>query len=175
VSVEDTVHGLWKALSVRDFELAKTYLADDCIYFDVPVGPAAAARGPEDIEKRIRIAWDALSHYENHDGLMISNGCDVMYEHSETWQWATGEKATLPFVSVHPVRLGTPCAERQDHPVEGLLGHGRAGQPRAAELDGRLRDRRHVLGVRRNRPGLTPQTLQANRNFSASSSGLSAP
>src|SRR5690242_14814642 len=69
VSVEDTVRGMWKALSARDWELVKTYLASDCIYFDVPVGPAASARGPEDIEKRIRIAWDALSHYENHDGL----------------------------------------------------------------------------------------------------------
>src|SRR4029453_17547440 len=46
VSVDDTVRDLWKALSARDFELAKTYVADDCIYFDVPVGPPAAAAGP---------------------------------------------------------------------------------------------------------------------------------
>jgi limonene-1,2-epoxide hydrolase len=106
VSVEDTVRDLWKALSSRDFDLAKTYLADDCIYFDVPVGPAAAARGPDDIEKRIRIAWDALAHYENHDGLLLTNGTDVMYEHSETWVWPTGETARLPFVSVHRVENG---------------------------------------------------------------------
>ncbi len=106
MSVDDTVRDLWKALSARDFELAKTYLADDCIYFDVPVGPAAAARGPDDIEKRIRIAWDALSHYENHDGLLLSNGTDVMYEHSETWHWRSGETATLPFVTVHRVENG---------------------------------------------------------------------
>jgi limonene-1,2-epoxide hydrolase len=97
---------MWKALSARDYELAKTYLASDCIYFDVPVGPAAAARGPEDVMKRIKIAWDALSHYENHDGLLLTNGVDVMYEHSETWVWPTGETATLPFVSVHQVRDG---------------------------------------------------------------------
>jgi ketosteroid isomerase-like protein len=96
VSVEDTVRGLWNALSDRDYEAAKTYLADDCIYFDVPVGPAAAARGPEDAMKRIRIAWDGLSHYENYDGIMVTNGVDVMYEHSEKWVWPTGETATLP-------------------------------------------------------------------------------
>ena len=106
MSVEDTVRSMWKALSARDFAMAKTYLADDCIYYDVPVGPAAAARGPEDIEKRIRIAWDALSHYENHDGLLLSNGADVMYEHSETWHWPSGETATLPFVTVHRVANG---------------------------------------------------------------------
>ena len=28
---------------------------------------------------------------------------DVFYEHSETWTWQSGEKAVLPFVSVHKV------------------------------------------------------------------------
>ena len=61
MSVEDTVRGLWKALSARDWDSLKTFLSDDCIYLDVPVGPAAAARGPEDIVKRSedrdRAAW----------------------------------------------------------------------------------------------------------------------
>jgi hypothetical protein len=39
----------------------KPFLSDDCIYYDVAVGPAAAARGPDDIVKRIRIAFDHLS------------------------------------------------------------------------------------------------------------------
>ena len=29
-----------------------------------------------------------------------------MYEHSETWDWPTGETATLQFVSVHRVENG---------------------------------------------------------------------
>ena len=106
MSIEDTIREFWKTLSARNYERAKTFLADDCIYYDDPVGPAAAARGPEDAMKRLRIAWDALSHYENHDGLLLTNGTDVMYEHSETWVWPTGERATLPFVSVHRVRDG---------------------------------------------------------------------
>lgn len=106
MSVEDTVHGLWKALSVRDWGGMKPFLSDDCIYYDVPFGPAAAARGPEDIVKRIRIAFDQLDDYENFPGLMMTNGADVMYEHHEEWHWATGEVAVNRFVTVHRVENG---------------------------------------------------------------------
>ncbi len=44
--VAQTVLGMWKALSNRDWETLKTFLSDDCIYVDMPVGPIAAARGP---------------------------------------------------------------------------------------------------------------------------------
>jgi limonene-1,2-epoxide hydrolase len=103
VSVEDTVLGLWKALSDRDWDTVKTFLSDDCIYLDMPVGPTAAARGPEDIVKRLKIGLEPLASYENHDGLLVSDGTAVMYEHSETWTWKTGETALLRFVTVHRV------------------------------------------------------------------------
>ena len=45
-AVADTVFGMWKALSNRDWETLKTFVSDDCIYVDMPVGRAAAARGP---------------------------------------------------------------------------------------------------------------------------------
>ncbi|PRC61735.1 limonene-1,2-epoxide hydrolase, partial [Mycobacterium sp. ITM-2017-0098] len=50
--VDAVVHGMWAALSARDWDAVTTYLSPDCIYLDMPVGPAAAARGPEDIVKR---------------------------------------------------------------------------------------------------------------------------
>jgi limonene-1,2-epoxide hydrolase len=103
VSVEDTIHGLWKALSARDWEAVKTHLSDDCIYLDVPVGPTAAAKGPEDIVKRLRIGIAPLASYENFDGLLLTDGHDAMYEHHEEWHWQTGESAVLKFVSVHRV------------------------------------------------------------------------
>ena len=106
MSVEDTVHGMWKALSARDWDGMKPFLADDCIYYDVPVGPAAAARGPDDIVKRIRIAFDQLTAYENFPGLLIVNGSDAMYEHHEEWHWPTGESAINRFVTVHRVENG---------------------------------------------------------------------
>lgn len=100
------VLGLWAALSKRDWERVKGFVSDDCIYVDMPVGPGAAARGPEDIVKRLKVGLESLADYINHDGLLIESGPDVMYEHSETWTWATGETATLAFVTVHKVSEG---------------------------------------------------------------------
>jgi limonene-1,2-epoxide hydrolase len=106
VPVEHTVLGLWRALSARDWDLVKSHLSDDCIYADMPVGPTLAARGPDDIVKRLRVGLEPLATYENHDGTLVSNGADVMYEHSETWGWHTGETALLRFVTVHRVQDG---------------------------------------------------------------------
>jgi limonene-1,2-epoxide hydrolase len=106
MSVEDTVLGMWKALSARDWDSVKRYVSQDCIYLDVPTGPTLAARGPEDIVKRLKIGLEPLASYENFPGLMVSNGGDVMYEHHEKWHWPTGESAVLNFVSVHRVEDG---------------------------------------------------------------------
>ena len=102
MTVEETVLGMWKALSDRDWDSLKTFLSDDCLYVDMPM-PATAARGPEDIITRLKIGLEPLSSYVNHDGLLLSNGVDAIYEHSETWGWPSGETVRLPFVSVHRV------------------------------------------------------------------------
>jgi limonene-1,2-epoxide hydrolase len=101
--VSAAVYGLWQALSERDWDAVQTFLADDCIYVDMPLGPTAAARGPVDIVKRLKVGLEPLAGYVNHDGLLVTNGVDAMYEHSETWTWATGETAELRFVTVHRV------------------------------------------------------------------------
>ena len=99
------VLGLWQALSRRDWDAVKTVLSPDCLYVDMPV-PALAARGPDDIVKRLQMGLAPLAGYENHDGVLVSNGSDVMYEHSETWRWTSGETAVLQFVTVHRVDDG---------------------------------------------------------------------
>lgn len=104
ISVDDVVLGLWQALSRRDWEAVKTFLSDDCLYVDMPV-PALSARGAEDIVKRLKMGLEPLAGYENHDGVLVSNGSDVLYEHSETWTFATGEQGVLRFVTVHKVAL----------------------------------------------------------------------
>jgi limonene-1,2-epoxide hydrolase len=104
--VDDTVLGLWQALSRRDWDAVKTFLSAGCIYVDMPVGPSLAARGPDDIVKRLKVGLEPLAGYENHAGVLLSNGSDAMYEHSETWRWSTGETAVLQFVSVHRVEDG---------------------------------------------------------------------
>jgi limonene-1,2-epoxide hydrolase len=104
--ITEVVYGMWAALSNRDWESLAAYLSDDCIYLDVPVGPTAAARGPEDIVKRLKIGIEPLASYENFTGLMVDNGADVMYEHHEEWHWPTGESVVLKFVTVHRVENG---------------------------------------------------------------------
>jgi limonene-1,2-epoxide hydrolase len=120
VLVEDTVLGLWKALSARDWEGVKAHVSDDCIYADMPVGPAASARGPEDIVKRLKIGLEPLASYENHDGLLVCDGSNVMYEHSESWRWQTGETALLRFVTVHRVENGKVTMWKDYWDMSGL-------------------------------------------------------
>lgn len=102
----EAVRGLWQVLSARDYDGIADWVTDDCIYLDVPVGPTLAARGPTDIAKRLRVGWGDLAAYENHDGLLVADGEHVIYEHSETWTFETGEVFTLPFCTVHRVRDG---------------------------------------------------------------------
>jgi ketosteroid isomerase-like protein len=103
---KDIVASLWSSLAARDWAAVGALLAEDCIYYDAPIGPAAAARGPENVLARLRLALEPLASYTNYEGRMVCEGDTVMYEHSERWQWATGETAVLPFVSVHEVRAG---------------------------------------------------------------------
>jgi limonene-1,2-epoxide hydrolase len=124
--VDNVVLGMWKALSDRDWDAVKTFLAEDCIYIDMPVGPVAAARGPDDIVKRLKLGLESLAGYRNHDGLLVSNGTDVMYEHSETWDWVTGESAVLQFVTVHKVVDGAITVWKDYWDFAGLLNHAPA-------------------------------------------------
>ena len=92
----------------------------------MPVGLVAAARGPEDIVKRLKVGLEPLSGYENHDGILVSNGVDVMYEHSETWNWVTGESTVLQFVTVHKVRDGKITLWKDYWDFAGLLNNAPA-------------------------------------------------
>ena len=123
VSVEETVRGMWQALSDRNWDLLKTYLSQDCIYLDMPVGPAAAAKGPEDIVKRLKIGLEPLTSYENFSGLLVENGCDAMYEHHEEWHWATGESAVLKFVTVHRIENGKVTLWKDYWDMGALANH----------------------------------------------------
>jgi limonene-1,2-epoxide hydrolase len=104
VTETETVLALWRVLAARDWNAIPALLSDDCIYFDVPLGPSMAARGGADIVKRLKVGLEPLTAYTNHDGVMVGEGENVLYEHSETWTFDTGEVAVLPFVTVHKVR-----------------------------------------------------------------------
>ena len=103
---KEVVAALWSSLAGREWVAVGELIADDCIYYDAPIGPAVAARGPRDVLARLRMALEPLEAYTNFDGRMVGEGDTVMYEHSERWQWSTGESVMLPFVSVHEVLQG---------------------------------------------------------------------
>nr|WP_040510956.1 nuclear transport factor 2 family protein [Gordonia soli] len=97
---------MWRELAARNWSRVADHLSDDCIYFDVPYGPALSARGPADIVARLKVGLEPLAAYTNHDGVLVADGADVLYEHAETWEWSSGESVVLPFVTVHRVADG---------------------------------------------------------------------
>jgi limonene-1,2-epoxide hydrolase len=99
----DVVRALWAALSVRDWPAVAAPLSDECIYYDIPIGPASAAKGPDGIVARLRLGLEPLAAYENVECHIASNDEIVMVEHAETWRWTSGESVTLPFLTVHRV------------------------------------------------------------------------
>jgi limonene-1,2-epoxide hydrolase len=94
----------WDALYARDWAAIRSFFADDSIYYDVPVGPGAAGRGPASIEARLRLGLEGLASYTHQPGVVVAEGDVVVTEHAETWHWESGESVTLPFVSVQRVR-----------------------------------------------------------------------
>ncbi|HTZ09442.1 MAG TPA: nuclear transport factor 2 family protein [Acidimicrobiales bacterium] len=100
------VGAFWRALYARDWEAVAGSFSADAIYYDVPVGPAAAARGPASIVARLRLGLDTLAGYDHRPGLVVAEGNMVVTEHEETWRWAEGASVTLPFVSLQRVTGG---------------------------------------------------------------------
>jgi limonene-1,2-epoxide hydrolase len=94
------VERFWAALYSRDWDHIASFFGPDSVYWDVPVGPAAAARGPADIVSRLKLGLDGLAGYEHFEGPIVSQGGTVMTEHREVWHWDSGETASLPFASV---------------------------------------------------------------------------
>jgi limonene-1,2-epoxide hydrolase len=106
MSAAEVATAFWDALYARDWERIRSFFDADSIYYDVPVGPAAAGRGPEAIEARLRLGLESLSAYEHRPGVMVAEGNTVVTEHEEIWHWESGETVALPFVSVQRIRDG---------------------------------------------------------------------
>jgi limonene-1,2-epoxide hydrolase len=100
------VAAFWAALYDRDWERIRTFFGEDSVYWDVPAGPGGAGKGPDSIEKRLRLCLEGLAGYEHDHVRTVADGDTVVTEHAETWTWPSGETVTLPFVSVQVVRDG---------------------------------------------------------------------
>jgi limonene-1,2-epoxide hydrolase len=102
----ELVRGFWAALYDRDWDRIASYFGPDSVYWDVPVGPGAAAKGPTDIVSRLKLGLEGLAGYEQFEGPVVAQDGHVMTEHREVWHWPTGETASLPFTSVMQVSNG---------------------------------------------------------------------
>lgn len=102
----ELVEAFWAALYARDWPRLRTFFTAESVYYDVPMGPAFAARGPAGIEARLRLGLEPLAGYDHGEATVVAAGGIVVTEHEEHWRWPTGEQVTLPFVSVQHVRDG---------------------------------------------------------------------
>lgn len=129
----------WEALYRHDWKDVASFFGDESVYFDVPTGPATAAKGAADIVARLRLGLDPVSgHDHGSRTVVVAEPPVVMTEHTEIWHWPTGESATLPFVSVQYLEDGTIQMWKDYWDYNTLLGSAPADwQERlfSAELD----------------------------------------
>ncbi len=102
---KQTVETMWKALSAMDWETLKSCLAEDVHYEDVPTEDPGA-RGPENVVKRLAIAFDHLIDHEHNLHHLVCEGDVVFLDHTEEWTFKTGEKATNRFATLHEMKDG---------------------------------------------------------------------
>lgn len=102
---KQVVEKMWTALSAMDWETLKSCLHPDVHYEDVPTEDPGAV-GPENVVKRLRIAFDHLSAHEHVCHHIAAEGDVVFLDHTETWTFQTGEQVGHTFCTMHELRDG---------------------------------------------------------------------
>jgi limonene-1,2-epoxide hydrolase len=97
------VEQLWETLYRRDFDGVGALFHDDGEYTDVPTPADDVARGPEQIAARLRLGLEPLASISHEVRAIVAEGGTVVTEHVEVWEWPSGERARLPFVSIHEI------------------------------------------------------------------------
>ncbi|HYL53586.1 MAG TPA: nuclear transport factor 2 family protein, partial [Acidimicrobiia bacterium] len=101
---EERAHRAAFASLKHSFEKVGAYFAPDGEYTDMPTPAEDVARGPAQIAARLRLGLDPLSAISHDVRAIVCDGDTVVTEHVEHWEWPTGERASLPFVSVQQIR-----------------------------------------------------------------------
>jgi ketosteroid isomerase-like protein len=102
----ELINDFWATLYRRDFDAVGAYFAADGEYTDMPTPAEDVARGPEQIAARLRLGLEPLESISHDIRSIVCEGDTIVTEHVEHWNWPTGERASLPFVSMHQVRDG---------------------------------------------------------------------
>jgi ketosteroid isomerase-like protein len=96
---------MWDALTAMDWETLKSCLAEDVFYEDVPTDDSGA-RNPENVVKRLSIAFDHLSDHQHILHHMACENDVVFLDHTEEWTFKSGEKVSHQFATLHEMRDG---------------------------------------------------------------------
>ena len=100
------IEQFWDDLYKRDFDAVGKYFADDGEYTDMPTPPEDVARGPKQIVARLELGLGPLESISHDVRTIVCEGDTAVTEHVEHWAWPTGERASLPFVSMQELRDG---------------------------------------------------------------------
>ncbi len=117
----ETVEKMWNALTAFDWETLKSCLADDVHYEDVPTEDPGA-HGPENVVKRLAIAFDQLVDHQHTIHHLVCEGDVVFLDHTEVWTFKTGEKATNQFATLHEMKDGKVAKWSDYWDVSGFVG-----------------------------------------------------
>jgi ketosteroid isomerase-like protein len=98
------VEKFWDTLYARDFDAVGAFFADDGEYTDVPTPADDVARGPGQVAARLRVGLEPLSGISHDVRTIVCTGDIAVTEHVEHWWWPTGERVSLPFVSMMQFR-----------------------------------------------------------------------
>jgi ketosteroid isomerase-like protein len=98
------VEDFWATLYTRDFDGVGAFFADDGEYTDMPTPPEDVARGPAQIAARLKLGLGPLEDISHDIRSIVCEGDIAVTEHVEHWSWPTGERASLPFVSMMEFR-----------------------------------------------------------------------
>jgi ketosteroid isomerase-like protein len=100
------VEAFWTDLYRQDLAAAAARFTPDGQYTDVATPEDDVARGPDEIVRRLSLAWGRVSEIRD-ERLHLEAGDEVvMTEHIEHWSWPSGEHLGLPVATVHAVREG---------------------------------------------------------------------
>lgn len=102
----DLIAQFWTDLYARDWDKVATYFGNDSEYTDMPTPPEDVARGAAQIVARLKVGLEPLASIGDVLVARVCEGDMVVTEHVEHWEWGTGERAALPFVSMQEVRDG---------------------------------------------------------------------
>ncbi len=116
-----TVEKMWSALSGMDWETLKSCLHEEIHYEDVPTEDPGA-HGPENVVKRLRIAFDHLTDHGHVLHHIAADGDVVFLDHTESWVFKTGEKVQHTFCTMHEMRDGKISKWSDYWDVGGFVG-----------------------------------------------------